>query len=62
MTDYDDFDEYDLTGSNYIVGVDNTDYLVQGKIDDQITIFRDVNKLLECERDAVQPALLGDKE
>jgi hypothetical protein len=65
MTDYgnfDDFSEYDMSGPNYVVEIDNTEYLVQGEVDDQITMFRPVSKLLECERNPIQKVLLGDTE
>ena len=56
MTDY---DSYDLAGSNDIVNIDDTRYLVQGRVDDEITMFRPINELLECERDNIQKALGG---
>jgi len=65
MTDYDSYDnfsEYDMSGPNYVVEIDNTEYLVQGEVDDQITMFRPVDKLLECERDPIQKVLLGGTE
>jgi hypothetical protein len=37
-----------------IVEVDDTEYLVQGKVKDELTMFRPVTELLECERDNVQ--------
>lgn len=49
-------DSYIQGGNNYgkIVSIDDTDYLVQGKPDDPLTMFRTVNELLECERDNAQ--------
>jgi len=60
MTDYgnyDDFSEYNLPGPNHIISIDDTEYLVQGKVDDTITMFRPVNDLLECERDTIQEVM-----
>ena len=56
MTDY---DSYELTGQSDIVNIDDTKYLVQGRVDDEITMFRPINELLECERDNIQKALGG---
>jgi len=56
MTDY---DSYDLAGQSDIVNIDDTKYLVQGRVDDEITMFRPINELLECERDNIQKALGG---
>jgi len=41
-------------GNSYIVEIDETDYLVQGKVEDSLTMFREIDDLLECERDNVQ--------
>jgi len=56
MTDCSDY------GGSYseIVEVDGTDYLVQGRVDDHLTMFRPVNDLLECERDTVQK-MMGEE-
>jgi len=54
-----DYDSYELTGQNDIVNIDDTKYLVQGRVDDKITMFRPINELLECERDNIQKALGG---
>ena len=54
-----DYDSYELTGQNDIVYIDDTKYLVQGRVDDKITMFRPINELLECERDNIQKALGG---
>jgi len=54
-----DYDSYDLAGSNDIVNIVDTRYLVQGRVDDEITMFRPINELLECERDNIQKALGG---
>ena len=54
-----DYDSYDLAGPNDIVNIDDTRYLVQGRVDDEITMFRPINELLECERDNIQKALGG---
>jgi len=51
----------DPYNSNHIVEIDNEDYLIQGKVDDPITMFRDVNELLECERSNVN-VLMGELE
>jgi len=59
MTDY---DSYDLAGQSDIVNIDDTKYLVQGRVDDEITMFRPINELLECEKDTIQTAILGDRE
>jgi len=59
MTDY---DSYELTGQSDIVNIDDTKYLVQGRVDDEITMFRPINELLECEKDTIQTAILrGEK-
>jgi len=57
---YDDFPEYELLGPNNIVDDDETTYLVQGRVDDSIIMFRSVNELLECERDPIQKVLASD--
>ena len=62
MTDYDAYDslsEYDLDGPNNILDIDDTLYLVQGRVVDEITMFRPIKELLECERDQIQKALGG---
>jgi len=41
-----------------VVEIDGTEYLIQGKVDDELTMFRSVDNLLECERDAVQCMML----
>jgi len=49
--------DYSNQGYNYhsqIVTVDDTDYLVQGGVKDPLTMFRPINEVLECEKDAVQ--------
>jgi len=46
---------------NHIVEIDDTDYLVQGNINDELTMFRPVSELLECERDNVNK-ILGEME
>lgn len=49
--------DYSNPGYNYhskIVNIDDTDYLIQGRVDDPLTMFRPVEQVLECERDAVQ--------
>lgn len=49
--------DYSNDGYNYhskIVSIDDTDYLIQGRVDDPLTMFRPVNNVLECESDAVQ--------
>lgn len=51
-------------GYNYhstIIHFDDTDYLVQGNINDDILMFRDINELLESERDNVN-VMLGGRE
>jgi len=57
---YDDFSEHDLQGPNYVVEVDGTKYLIQGEVDDKITMFRPIDELLECERDPIQKVLLNE--
>ena len=55
--------DYNTNGYNYysnIITVGETDYLIQGKIDDPLTMFRTVDELLECERDNVQKILQGE--
>jgi len=54
--------EYNYRGNYHskIIEVDDTDYLVQGRIDDKLTMFRPVNDLLECERDTVQ-VMMGEE-
>jgi len=47
---------YDNTGYNYhskIVNTDESEYLIQGSLDDEIVMIRDIDKLLECERNNV---------
>lgn len=44
-----------------IIEVNDTQYLVQGDLTDAITMFRDVNDLLECERDNIN-VMLGELE
>lgn len=44
-----------------VVEIDEDLYLVQGKINDPIVMFRELDKLLECERDQVQK-YLGNHE
>lgn len=46
--------------STHVIDLDNTLYLVQGDLDDSITMFREIDNLLECERDNVQ-MMLGDE-
>jgi len=49
--------DYNNQGYNYhstIVTVDDEEYLFQGDVDDELTMFRSVDELLECERDNVQ--------
>jgi len=36
-----------------VITVDGDQYLMQGDTDDEIVMFRDVDDLLECERDPV---------
>ena len=55
---------YDNTGYNYhskIVNIDESEYLIQGSLDDDVVMMRDINSLLECERDNIQKQL-GDVE
>lgn len=35
-------------------------YLVQGRIDDPLTVIRSIEDVLECEKDAVYKALEAD--
>lgn len=51
----------DPYNTNHVVEIDDTDYLVQGKVEDPITMFREVDDLLECERDNVQ-LMMGEME
>jgi len=44
-----------------IIEIDDQDYLVQGDLQDAITMFRPVNDLLECERSNVN-VLMGELE
>lgn len=44
-----------------IVEIDETKYLVQGDLQDAITMFRPITELLECERDNVN-VMLGEIE
>lgn len=37
-----------------ILEVDGVEYLIQGELSDPIVMFRPVDELLECERDAIQ--------
>jgi len=53
MTEYND-----PYNSSHVVEIDDTDYLVQGKIDDPLTMFRPVKDLLECEKDNVRAKML----
>lgn len=49
--------DYSNRGYNYhskIVDLKNETYLVQGRIDDPLTMFRPVEQVLECEKDEVQ--------
>jgi len=46
---------------NHIVEIDDEDYLVQGRVDDPITMFRTVDDLLECERDNVN-VMMGENQ
>jgi len=48
----------EILGPNYLLEIDDEDCLWQGGVDDEITMFRSVDELLECERDAIQPHLL----
>lgn len=43
-----------------IVEINGDRYLVQGDSDDEIWMFRDINELLECERDNVQK-MMGEQ-
>lgn len=45
-----------------IVEIDGEDYLIQGKVEDPITMYRTLDKLLECERDNIQKRLGGAKK
>jgi len=46
---------------SHIVELDGEDYLVQGSINDELTMFRPISELLECERDNVNK-MLGELE
>jgi len=43
----------DYTGTD-LFDVNGTDYLSNGDLDDPLTMFREVEDLLECEKDNVQ--------
>lgn len=49
--------DYSNRGYNYhskIVDLENEQYLIQGRVEDPLTMFRPVDDVLECERDRVQ--------
>ena len=50
MSDYDKFTDYDLAPNNHVVNVDDTYYLVQGELNDQLVIHRPWSSLLKCEK------------
>lgn len=54
-------DEYRFDNNYYghIINVDEDELYIQGRIEDPLTMFRDLDNLLECERDNVQ-VLKGD--
>lgn len=51
---------YDSVYSS-VIEVDGVDYLVQGRAEDELIMFREVDNLLECERDNVQ-LMMGEKQ
>lgn len=55
MSDYSSSHNY----HSKIVEIDGTDYLIQGKVDDPLTMFRSIDELLECERGNVDKMLGG---
>lgn len=49
-----DYGDDELYGPNHILDVEDSEYLVQGKVDDELVMFREIDELLECERDEIQ--------
>lgn len=49
-------------GKTDIVEEDGETYLFQGDTDDELIMFRQVDTLLECERDAVQQMILEQED
>jgi len=60
MTDFQDnysFTQYEVAPDTDIMEINGEYYLIQGDLDDKITVWRKVSDLFEIERDEIQKML-----
>lgn len=52
--------KYSDSYGNHIVEIEDDYYLIQGRVDDELTVFREIEDLMEFERDNIQE-MLGEE-